>query len=85
MGWSLIGLKFNKYGYEKTIDYEYFSDCTVHNDEPSYYEDAHGNKIFGVWEKLQFHFQGFGSEIHVPDRGVVASGKRGRSCIFSIH
>lgn len=57
----------------------------MHNDEPSYYEDAHGYKIFGVWEKLQFHFQGFGSEIHVPDRGVVASGKRGQSCIFSIH
>lgn len=53
-----------KYGYHKNKDYYYFCDCAVIEKE-NYYEDAHGNKIFGRRDKMNFVFLGFDSEIRI--------------------
>ena len=58
-----------EYGYTAD-DYYYFCDCVV-NKTDDYYEDSHGNKIFGKYRNTKIVFSGFNA--------VVTIGKRFRS------
>lgn len=55
-----------KGGYKPELDYYYFSDCIVRQEE-DYYEDAHGNKIVGRYTGIKFVFSGFDSVIEIGD------------------
>lgn len=55
-----------EYGYTAD-DYYYFCDCIVAKTD-DYYEDSHGNKIFGKYRNAKIVFSGFNS--------VVTIGKR---------
>lgn len=50
------------WGYRKDLDYFYFSDCIIQDTE-DYYEDLHGNKLFGKHKNLKLCFRGFNAEI----------------------
>lgn len=51
-------------GYKQDVDYYYFCDCVLRQEE-DYYEDAHGNKIIGNYQGLKFAFSGFRSVIKI--------------------
>ena len=51
-------------GYTEDSSYCYLSNCITQK-EYDYYEDAHGNKVIGVYEGLKFVFQGFDSVIKI--------------------
>lgn len=53
-----------KSGYRADLDYYYFSDCIIRQ-EDDYYEDAHGNKIIGRYAGMKVAFSGFGSVIEI--------------------
>lgn len=59
-----IKTKLQQYGYEENRDYYYFCDCAL-KEEDNYYEDMHGNKIYGYWKNIQFVFSGFHSVIEI--------------------
>lgn len=59
-----IRTKLVEGGYSPIVDYYYFSDCIV-KESDEYYEDAHGNKIFGDRSGLKFVFSGWDSEIRI--------------------
>lgn len=59
-----IRKKLTEGGYNSIVDYYYFSDCIV-KESDEYYEDAHGNKIFGNRLGLKFVFSGWNSEIKI--------------------
>ena len=59
-----IKTKLQQFGYEENRDYYYFCDCAV-KEEENYYEDRHGNKIFGYWKNIRFVFSGFNSVIEM--------------------
>lgn len=59
-------------GYEKNADYYYFSDCVL-TEEDNYYEDAHGNKVYGNRRNIQFVFSGFHSVVKIG-RGLKIHG-----------
>lgn len=64
-----------RWGYRKELDYFYFSDCIVQDTE-DYYEDLHGNKLFGKHKNLKLCFRGFntviklGQEVHLHDCAI---------------
>ena len=60
-----------QWGYEKDKDYNYFCDCAVVENE-EYYEDAHGNKVYGKRDNLKFAFTGYGSEIRIGENSKVS-------------
>ena len=53
-------------GYKKDQDYYYFCDCIVKMTD-DYYEDSHGNKIIGSYNKLKFVFSGFNSVVRISE------------------
>ena len=53
-------------GYKKNQDYYYFCDCIVKMTD-DYYEDSHGNKIIGAYNKLKFVFSGFNSVVRIGE------------------
>ena len=53
-------------GYKKNQDYYYFCDCIVKMTD-DYYEDSHGNKIIGSYNKSKFVFSGFNSVVRVGE------------------
>lgn len=53
-------------GYKPNLDYFYFDDCVLY-EEDDYYEDAHGNKIIGNRRGVKFTFSGFNSVIEIGD------------------
>lgn len=56
------------WGYEKDIDYYYFTDCIVQQTS-DYYEDLHGNKIIGTYQgRVKFVFSGFDSTIIIGEQ-----------------
>lgn len=63
------------WGYRKDLDYFYFSDCIV-QDAEDYYEDLHGNKLFGRHKNLKICFRGFnaviklGQEVYLHDCAI---------------
>lgn len=62
--YSSIKNLLHKGGYKEDLDYYYFSDCIVRQ-ENDYYEDRHGNKIIGNYQGLKFVFSGFGSIVKI--------------------
>ncbi len=61
-----IKSKLIREGYKSEIDFYYFSDCILRQQE-DYYEDAHGNKIVGKYKGIKFAFSGFNSIITIGD------------------
>lgn len=59
-----------KSGYRPDLDYFYFSDCIVRQEE-DYYEDAHGNKIIGRYAGMKFVFSGFDSVIEIGEHAIL--------------
>ncbi len=63
------------WGYRKDLDYFYFSDCII-QDTKDYYEDLHGNKLFGKHKNLKLCFRGFntviklGQEVYLHDCAI---------------
>jgi acetyltransferase-like isoleucine patch superfamily enzyme len=55
------------FGYQSETDYYYFSDCIIKQDD-FYYEDAHGNKLFGFHKGVSIEFRGFDSIINIGDK-----------------
>lgn len=55
-----------KGGYKQDIDYFYFCDCAL-REETNYYEDAHGNKLIGNRQGINFAFSGFNSVVEIGD------------------
>jgi len=53
-------------GYREEVDYFYFCDCAIKQEE-NYFEDAHGNKIIGKHQGLKFVFSGFDSVIEIGE------------------
>ncbi len=51
-------------GYRDELDYFYFCDCIIKQEE-NYFEDAHGNRIIGDYQGLKFAFSGFNSVIEI--------------------
>lgn len=67
-----------RWGYRKDLDYFYFSDCIVQDTE-DYYEDQHGNKIFGRHKDLKICFRGFGSVIKLGKETLL------QNCEIYVH
>lgn len=64
-----------KCGFEKNVDYYYFAECILKQEE-SYYEDAHGNRIIGNAGKIQIVFLGFCSTVIIHENAILPnSGK----------
>lgn len=72
-------------GYKADIDYYYFNDCILYQEE-DYYEDAHGNKIIGRYQGLKFTFRGFDSIIEIGDevkfQGTVLHISSDAKCVI---
>ena len=49
-------------GFEKDVDYCYFSECILEKSE-KYYEDFHGNKVIGGGGRAQIIFFGYNSTV----------------------
>ncbi len=62
-------LRENK--YERDIDYSYFCDCAI-SEEEYYYEDAHGNRIIGYSENAEFVFLGYDDLVEIGKGGNIA-------------
>lgn len=58
--------KMSGEGYRDEVDYFYFCDCVIKQEE-DYFEDAHGNKIIGNYQGLKFAFSGFNSVIEIGE------------------
>lgn len=61
-----IKITLSKYGYKKIKDYYYFYDCAVREEE-NYFEDLHGNKIYGRRGNVNFYFSGFNSIVKLDE------------------
>ena len=61
-------------GYEEN----YFCDCIIQQRD-DYYEDSHGNRIFGAYQGLKFAFSGFHSTIRIGKDVTI------KNCTVYIH
>lgn len=66
------------WGYRRDLDYFYFSDCIVQDTE-DYYEDLHGNKIYGKHKDLKICFRGFNSVIKLGKEACL------QDCAIYVH
>lgn len=51
-----------EFGYIKNKDYYYFCDC-IKTESKEYFEDWHGNRIYGNRNNVKFVFSGFNSSV----------------------
>lgn len=56
----------HQYGYEKETDYYYFCNC-VKEQTANYYEDMHGNRIYGNYKGLHVAFSGYDNTIQIGE------------------
>lgn len=54
------------WGYYKDRDYCYWTDCIIENTD-DYYEDSHGNKVFGYHRNIHFMFCGYNATVKIDD------------------
>lgn len=57
-------------GYTPVRDYYCFCDCTVKKDD-EYFEDAHGNRIYGFYKGLKFYFLGWNAIIKIDNKAYI--------------
>ena len=62
--YSSIKEKMSGGGDRDELDFFYFCDCIIKQEE-NYFEDAHGNRIIGDYHGLKFAFSGFNSVIEI--------------------
>lgn len=62
--YPIIKNDLTNWGYTKDKDYCYWTDCVI-TDTEDYYEDAHGNKLFGYHYNLNFMFCGYGGTVKI--------------------
>ena len=70
--------KLTENGYKENTDYYYFCDCIIQQRD-DYYEDSHGNRIFGAYQGLKFAFSGFHSTIRIGKDVTI------KNCTVYIH
>ncbi len=61
-------------GYRKNKDYYYFCDC-IKEERGDYYEDYHGNIIYGRHPNLDIMFYGFGSTVRIGSGPWILNSK----------
>lgn len=66
--------KLKEFGYKKNKDYYYFCDC-IKEERRDYYEDYHGNIIYGSHPNLDIMFYGFGSTVRMGSSPWVLNSK----------
>lgn len=64
--YASIAELLHQYGYENETDYYYFCDC-VKEQTANYYEDMHGNRIYGNYKGLHFAFSGYDNTIEIGE------------------